>query len=112
MKNAVKILVSMVIVAMICGCSMSPEDIGKTVQSSMQNKFNSDANFREHNLLVDNVQVFKKGGKNYKGMAAIIYKGSSYNVSVEIIADGKNVMWETEPGAFVFIAREQLRNLF
>ena len=112
MKNIVRVIASMMIVAMISGCGMSTEDIGETVKSSMQETLSADSNFKEHNLKVDSVQVFKKGDNTYKGIASIKYKGSLHDVTVEILVDGDNLMWEAAPGAFMFIAQEQLQNLF
>jgi len=77
---------------------MSTEEIGKTVKASMQETLNSDQNLSEYELKVDNVQVFKQGGNTYKGLVNIIYKGSSHNVTVEVIVNGKNVLWEAAPG--------------
>ena len=36
----------------------------------------------------------------------------SFDVPVEIVVDGKNVMWEIAPGSLMFIAQEQLRKLY
>lgn len=112
MKKVVRIIASLMIVAAIAGCGMSPEDIGETVKSSMQETLSTNSNFKEQNLRVQNVQVLKKGGNAYKGIASISYKGTSHDVPIEITVDGKNVMWEAAPGAFMFIAQEQLQNLF
>lgn len=112
MKKVVQVIVSMMIIAIMSGCGMSTEDIGETVKTSMQETLSTDSNFQEYNLKVDNVQVFKKSENSYKGLANIIYKGSSHNVTVEILVDGDNVMWEAVPGSFMFVAQEELKNLF
>ena len=111
MKNAVRIIVSMMIVVIISGCGLSPEAIGETVRESMQEKFNTDSDFKEHDLMVDSVQLSKKGDNSYKGLVAVIYKQSAYDVTVEILVDGENVLWEAAPGSFHFIAQKQLQNL-
>ena len=100
------------IVFAIAGCGMSTEDIGEKVKSSMQETLSTNSNLKNYNLKVKNVQVFKKSGNAYKGLASISYKGTSHDVPIEITVDGRNVMWETAPGAFMFIAQEQLQNLF
>lgn len=101
----------MIIAVMIYGCGMSTQDIGETVKTSMQETFNTDSSFQKYNLKVNSIQVLKKGDGTYKGVASIIYKGSPHNVIVEILVDGNNVMWETSPGSFMFIAQEELRKL-
>ena len=112
MKNIMRIMTSIAFVAIFSGCRMSHEEIGETVQSSMQIKFNSDQNLKDHNLIVDSVQVFKKDGKNYKGLASVVYEMKSFDVPVEIVVDGKNVIWEIAPGSLMFIAQQQLRKLY
>jgi len=112
MKKLVRIIVSMMIIAIISGCRMSTEDIGETVKSSMQETLSKDPNFKKYNLNVDNVQVFKKSDNSYKGIASIIYKGASHDITVEILVDGEKVMWEAAPGSFMFIAQDELKNMF
>ncbi len=112
MKKIVHVIVSIMVISLIFGCGMSTEDIGEIVKTSMQETLSTDSNFREYNLQVDNVQVIKKSKNNYKGLAKIIYKGSSYNVNVDIFVDGGDVMWEAAHGSFMFIAQEELKNFF
>lgn len=112
MKSMMRIMTSMAFVAMFFGCGMPHEEIGEIVHSSMQIKFNSDQDLKNHKLTVDSVQVFKKDGKNYKGLASVVYEMKSFDVPVEIVVDGKNVMWEIAPGSLMFIAQEQLRKLY
>ena len=103
MKKIVQIIASLMIVAAIAGCWTSTEDIGDTVKSSMQETLSTDSNFKEHNLKVQDIQVLKKGGNSYKGIASILYKGTSHDVPIEITVDGRNVMWEAAPGSFLFV---------
>jgi len=91
---------------------MSEKQIAETVKTSMQKTLDSDSGFQEYGMVVDSVKVFKKSGNQYKGLAIVEYKGSSHNVSVDILVDGGNVMWEAPPGSFMFIAQEEMRRLF
>ena len=84
----------------------------KTVKASMQKILSTDSKFKYHNLTVDSVHVFKNSEYSYKGLASIIYKGSSHNVTIEILVDGDNFMWEAKPGSFLFIAQDKLLGLF
>ena len=112
MKKILQILAIMMIVAMISGCGPSTDDIGEVVKTSMQETFDSDSNLKKYNLNVDSIQVIKKGENVYKGLVSVMYKGSPHNVMVEILVDGDNIMWEASPGSFMFIAQEELQNLF
>jgi len=95
----------------IAGCSPSSQDIGETVKVSMQQKFDSDAQFKKWHLQVRSVQAVKQDGNRYQGVAAVVYKGTSHDVPVDITADGSNVIWKTDPGGFVFVSQNMLQNL-
>lgn len=97
--------------AWLVGCSMSTEQIGETVKSSMQQKFDSDGQFKEWHLSVTRVQVLKEGGNRFKGIANVMHEGTPHDVPVEITVDGSNVMWQVQPGAFMFVAQKELQKL-
>ncbi len=105
MKKLLRVVATIIVIALVAGCGMSKEDVGDTVETSMQDFLNSDPNFFEYKMAVTSVQVFKKGGNIYKGLASIMHEGKSHNVIVEIIVDGDNVMWEAAPGSFMFLAQ-------
>ena len=98
-------------VALLIGCGQSTEQIGETVKTSMQQKFDSDAQFKEWHLSVTRVQVLKQSENRYQGMATVIYEGDSHDVPVEITADGSNVMWQTPSGSFMFVALKEFQKL-
>jgi hypothetical protein len=106
--NARKFISMMCILLVIAGCGPSPSEISATVKSSMQDKFNTDKNFSQYKLTVDTVDVMHASDKIYNGIANITYDGQKYSVPVKITADGGNVMWNTESGAFSFIAQKEL----
>jgi len=115
MTRAAKIAAIIVLAFMMAGCGLSKEQIGETVKSSMQEKFNSDPQFKKWRLTVTDVQVLSKGGNQYQGIAKITHEGTSHDVPVEITVDGNNVMWQVAPGGFAFIFQkemEKLQNIF
>lgn len=93
------------------GCGLSKEQIGETVKASMQQTFDTDAQFKDWHLAVNEVQILKQGDNQYQGLAKITYKGESHDVPVEVTADGKNVMWQVRPGGFAFVAQKELEKL-
>jgi hypothetical protein len=112
MKMMIKIFaVSVLAATLLLGCGMSTEQIGETVKTSMQQKFDSDAQFKEWHLLVTRVQVLKQGENRFQGIASVEHEGTSHDVPVEITADGSNVMWQVQPGAFMFIAQKEFQKL-
>lgn len=96
---------------LISACSMSKEEIGETTKTSMQQKFDLDPQFRKWHLIVTNVQVLKQGDNRYQGIATIVHEGGAHEMPVDITADGSNVMWQVQPGAFMFVAQRELQKL-
>ena len=112
MKNVLRIVALILVISLVAGCGLSNEDIGEAVKTSMQETFNSNPQFKEWNLTVSSVQVLKQGGNNYKGLATIMYEGTSHDVPIQITVDGNSVMWEAAPGSFMFVAQKELQKLF
>ena len=98
-------------VALLIGCGQSTEQIRETVKKSMQQKFDSDSQFKEWHLSVTSVQVLKQGENRYQGMATVMHEGESHDVPVEITADGSNVMWQAPSGSFMFVALKEFQKL-
>lgn len=96
---------------LLVGCGPSAESIGETVKISMQQKFDSDTQFKEWNLSVARVQVIKQGENRYQGIATVLHEGESHDVPVEITADGSDAIWQAPPGAFMFIAQKEIQRL-
>ena len=97
---------------MILGsCGLSKGQISEIVKTSMQEKFNSDYQFKDWNLTVIGVQIISKGGSQYQGIARITHEGTSHAIPVEITVDGNNVMWKSAPGAFMFVAQKEIQKL-
>jgi hypothetical protein len=91
--------------------SPSREQIGETVKTSMQQKFDSDAQFKEWHLTVTKVQVLKQAENRYQGIATVMHEGEPRDVPVDITADGSNVMWQAQAGAFMFVTQKEMQKL-
>jgi hypothetical protein len=92
----------------LTGCEQSTQDIGQVVKTSMQKKFDSDAEFSKWHLTVTSVDVLHHAANTYQGLAHVTYKGRSHDIPVEVTADGSNVMWKAPPGSFLFVAQDEL----
>jgi len=106
-----KLLLILCISTILYGCSRSIDEISSFVKNNMQEKFNSDSNFKKYNLQVKKVTVMKIEGNKYKGIADVNFKENSYDVPIEIISDNKQMMWEAQAGAFAFIAQKEFQEL-
>jgi len=96
---------------LISGCGASPEQLGNEVRVSMQSSFDKEAQFKAWGLRVVHVQVIHDQGNHYKGIATIAHQGESHQVAVSITSDGSNMMWEVQPGAFMFVAQKEMQRL-
>jgi len=115
MKEKIQIIGLIFLILFVGGCGLYQNQIGKTVKLSMQEKFNSDPQFKKFHLVVTDVQIAHKGGNQYQGIAKITYQGTSYDVPVEITADRDRVIWQVPPGGFSFILQAEIetwQNIF
>jgi hypothetical protein len=95
----------------LAGCEQSTRDVGQVVKTSMQEKFDSDADFSKYHLTVVSVDVVRQSGNTYQGLAHVTCKGTTHDVSVDITADGSNVLWKAPPGSFLFVAQDEFKEL-
>ena len=72
----------------------------------MQQKFSSDSQLSTLGLEVIRVQVIREGENRFQGMATVRHEGDLHEVPAQINADGDNVIWRTDAGAFAFVAQK------
>lgn len=112
---SIRILASAIAVASLFfafdGCEQSRQEVAQVVKTSMQQKFDSDPEFSKWHLVVTSVDVVRQSPNTYQGLAHITYKGISHDISVDITADGSNVMWKAPQGSFLFVAQDELKEL-
>lgn len=83
-------------------------DISSEVKESMQHNFETDSRFANYHLVVTKVDVMHKSGNDYEGLAVVHSpKGVDHDVAIHVTAEGDRVMWQSDPGAFVWAALEQ-----
>lgn len=115
MKVAMKIMLGIIgtalLVLTLFGCGPSTERIGETVKTSMEEKFDSDAQFKEFHLKVISVRVLKQNDNRFQGIARVIHEETPHDLPIEITADGDYVIWKAEPGTFMFLAQKEMKKL-
>jgi hypothetical protein len=99
----------LVAVALLAGCRASTEQIGEIVKASMQQTLDSNPGLRNLHLTVESVVVIRASDNSYRGLASVKSDSQSRDISIEITADGRNVMWHAEPGAFLPFARADMQ---
>jgi hypothetical protein len=97
---------------MVClalmGCSPSISHLQERVKTSLQNKLD-EASTAEYGLKVENVTLIHMDGKSYQGMAVVKFDGQDKDVLLHVVADSKNLIWTTDPGALDFIAQAKAK---
>jgi hypothetical protein len=104
-----RFLLSAIILLALCGCQPNVNEIGQQVSSLLQQKINEDPTLSRYGLVVTNVVVIREEGNKYKGVADVMMNGEKHEVSLSILADGDSVMYEADPGSFLFVAEQPQR---
>lgn len=102
-----RLLAILAVSLVLSGCGPSLKDVESQARESMQNYMDTDASMSGYSVKVDAVEAIKENGNTYRGIARVQVGGEEYPVSVSIVADGDNLMWSTERGAFMFLIRHQ-----
>lgn len=95
----------------LLGCGPSPEKISEFATSSMQQKFDTDPQFKEFGLKVIRVQVVKESDNRFQGIASIQHEGATHEVPVQITGSNDGIIWKIEPGALMFVAQKEFQKL-
>jgi hypothetical protein len=104
-----RFLLSAIILMAVCGCQPNVNDIGQQVSTLLQQKINEDPTLSRYGLVVSNVVVIREEGNKYKGVADVMMNGEKHEVSLSILADGNSVMYEADPGSFIFVSEQPQR---
>ncbi|WP_339428073.1 MULTISPECIES: SPOR domain-containing protein [unclassified Pseudomonas] len=102
-----KALVFSALVVLLSGCGPSVDAVSQQAKLSVQEKLDTDENLKKYELKVRSVTAIHESGNKYKGMAEVEIDGESHQVTIDIIADGKNIFWEAKPMAFAFVLQQK-----
>lgn len=71
------------------------EELADSVKQSMQHMFDTDPEWLQYGLHVEEVTLIKASGNTYDGIATIRTRtGKQRDVSVDVTADSSNMMWQ------------------
>ncbi len=80
------------------------------LRRSMNQTLSADEQFRNLGLQLGEITVMRSVGNMFEGQVAVsTRKGTEHSVAVHINYDGETLIWQTDPGAFLFTAQEQLQ---
>jgi hypothetical protein len=107
MRTALIAIAAAVLLLAGCGSTPDRDELNTKVRDSMQETLTNDPNFSDYEMVVIKVVLEEPSGDEYKGVATVrTPKGTEREVPVEVTADGSDVQWRTEPGAFTFASQE------
>ena len=110
MNYLTKLLLIAIFSLALAACDRSTSEIATNVKASMQQKFDSDEAFKTFSLKISTVTLVKESGNKYQGIATVLSgSGNEHRVTIDVVADGQNLIWHTENGAFLFLAQEALK---
>jgi hypothetical protein len=108
MKAALIAIAAAVLLLAGCGGTPDPTELSERVRDSMQETLTTDPNFSDFEMVVVKVHLKEPSGTTYQGVATVkTPTGPEREVPVEVTADGSDLQWRTETGAFTFAAEEK-----
>jgi len=93
---------------LLTACGPTAEGVSQSVQESMQEKFDTDAEYKAFKLKIKSAQFVKESDKKFKGLVKVEAEDGMHDVAVQATADGRHVIWEADPNAFSFLAAFKL----
>lgn len=88
------------------------EQLAEQVESSMQDYLKTDNDLSKYTVRVLSVDLNKESDSKYEGVATVNTARSAeeHLVPIEVTLYGEKMMWQAEPGAFLFLMQEDLQN--
>lgn len=80
----------------------SADGLPDKVLASMNEFLSSDQQLRETGIHVTSVTALHATGNSYEGQATVADGSVDHQVMVHITYDGDSMLWNTDPGAFMF----------
>jgi hypothetical protein len=103
-KKLIKIIVVLIFVGSICsGCKIDKEQLQNKIKVEFQNKMDTDEMYAAYKIQTNTVTLVSKGQNIYDGIVNISLNEKSYDVLIEVTADGDSAIWQTKPLAFAFL---------
>jgi hypothetical protein len=80
----------------------SDDQLPGKLQTSMNEYIQGEKQLRETGIKVTSVTVMHGAGNFYQGDATVADGTVDHEVPVHVAYDGDNLLWNTDPGAFLF----------
>lgn len=88
----------------------STEDMVNDLKPAIQSQFDNDENLKKYHIKLINLTIMKVQGNSYKGLAEVEHEGDVHKLTVDIVYDGANYMWEIS-GLMPITTKKSMREL-
>lgn len=90
----------------------STEDMVNDLKPDIQSQFDNNENLKKYHIKLMNLTIMKVQGNSYKGLAEVEHEGDIHKMTVDIVYDGANYMWEIAPSDLMPITtKKSMREL-
>ncbi|GHU82657.1 hypothetical protein FACS189468_7090 [Spirochaetia bacterium] len=110
--NPLAFTAALVLIALLAACGMSKEHVERRVATEFQQRLDNDAATARYGIKVRSVSLIKSGSAAYKGYITVALDGETHDIGITVTTDASDILLETDPFAFSFLAEKALEELF
>ncbi|MDR2186235.1 MAG: hypothetical protein LBO80_11320 [Treponema sp.] len=103
---------ALTLIFLLASCGMSKAGIESRVAAEFQQSLDGDDDLSGYGMEVKSVSLVKTGSNAYDGYVTVALDGESHNIGITVTTDADDILLETDPFAFSFLAEKALENLF
>jgi hypothetical protein len=112
MKRLWSLFSALAVIFLLAACGMSKADVESRVAAEFQQSLDQNPDTSAYHMEVKTVSLVKSGSNNYKGYVTVALDGETHNIGITVTTDATDILLETDPFAFGFLAERALENLF
>ncbi|GHT85466.1 hypothetical protein FACS1894137_09780 [Spirochaetia bacterium] len=102
---------ALALIALLTSCGMSKEHVERRVATVFQQRLDKDASTARYGIKVRSVSLIKSGSASYKGYITVALDRETHDIGITVTTDASNILLETDPFAFSFLAEKALEEL-
>jgi hypothetical protein len=103
---------TLVLIVLLASCGMSKAGIERRVAAEFQQSLDQNHDTSAYHMKVKTVSLVKSGSNAYKGYVSVALDGKTHNIGITVTTDAADILLETDPFAFGFLAEKALEKLF
>jgi hypothetical protein len=87
---------------------LTEDQVTQNLHSTLQHQLDA-GDLQSAHLQVGKITLLHDEGNRYQAMATVTSEGISRDIPLKVLVDGTKVAWQADPGAFAFVAQEQIK---